>query len=209
MFIAIEGIEGSGKSTQAVFLCEYLKSLGIKVLHTREPGGTVIAEKIRALILEQNIKEPLTMQSELLLLFAARSQHLNNLIIPALNSCQYVICERFIDATFAYQGGGRGIDFKRIEFLANFVQNNLNPDLVLLFDLNVDLALSRIEARGKLDRIEKEQKDFFERTRRIYLKRAKENLNKYYIINASLDLETIQEQVKSILTEVMKNVNIK
>lgn len=206
MFIAIEGIEGSGKTTQAALLVEYLKFLEIKTLHTREPGGTKIAEQIRTLILNKNIDESLTKQSELLLLFAARSQHLENLIIPTLNIGTYVVCERFIDATFAYQGGGRGLDFKYIEFLENFVQVNFKPDLILLFDLEVDLALTRIKARGKLDRIEEEQADFFERIRTVYLNRAKQNPNKYYIINAALDVDIIKQQVKSIIDKVI-NIN--
>lgn len=202
MFIAIEGIEGSGKTTQASFLVEYLKSLGIKVLHTREPGGTKIAEEIRSLILTNNLDESLTKQSELLLLFAARSQHLENLIIPTLNSGAYVVCERFIDATFAYQGGGRGIDFKSIEFLENFVQDKFNPDIVLLFDIEVPLALNRIKSRGKLDRIEKEQAEFFQRIRDVYLARATQNSNKYYIINASLDIDIIRQQIRSIIQSI-------
>lgn len=204
MFIAIEGIEGSGKTTQTALLVEYLKFLGVKTLHTREPGGTKIAEQIRTLILNKNIDESLTKPAELLLLFAARSQHLENLIIPTLNIGTYVVCERFIDATFAYQGGGRGLNFKYIEFLENFVQVNFKPDLVLLFDLEVDLALTRIKARGKLDRIEEEQADFFERIRTVYLNRAKQNPNKYYIINAALDVDIIKQQVRSIINKVIK-----
>lgn len=204
MFIAIEGIEGSGKTTQAALLVEYLKFLGVKTLHTREPGGTKIAEQIRTLILNNNLDESLTTQAELLLLFAARSQHLENLIIPRINSGTYVVCERFIDATFAYQGGGRGLNFKYIEFLENFVQGNFKPDLVLLFDLEVELALTRIKARGKLDRIEEEQADFFERIRTVYLNRAKKNSNKYYIINAALDVDIIKQQIRSIMNKVIE-----
>jgi dTMP kinase len=180
MFITIEGIEGSGKSTNAKIVVDYLKNLGLNVLHTREPGGTGIAEKIRNILLEKNIEESITNQAELLLLFAARSQHLENLIIPALNSKKIVICERFTDASFAYQSGGRGIDPKYIIILENFVQKDLRPDFVLLFDVDVNLGLSRIKTREYIDRIEQEKIDFFYRVKDLYLTRAAQNPEKIF-----------------------------
>ncbi len=204
MFITIEGIEGSGKSTNAAFVIEYLNNIGIQALHTREPGGTLIAEKIRAIFLDQSLGEPITCQTELLLMFAARSQHLHNLIIPALDSGKYIVCERFTDASFAYQGGGRYIKQEYISFLENFVQCGLSPDLVLLFDVDVRIALDRIKARSNIDRIEQEKADFFERVRVVYLHRAAACPQKYYIIDANQDLINVQKQINNILLKTIK-----
>ena len=205
MFITIEGIEGSGKSTNATFITQHLSNLGVKALHTREPGGTPIAEQIRAIFLDKALKETITAQTELLLLFAARSQHLENLIIPSLNAGNYVVCERFTDASFAYQGGGRNVDLKYISFLENFVQMGLSPDLIVLFDVDVSIALNRIKARGSIDRIEEEKADFFERVRKAYLERARSDPNKYYIINANLDLAQVRHQITDMLS---KTINV-
>ena len=204
MFITIEGIEGCGKSTNATFIIEYLNKLGIKAIHTREPGGTKVAEKIRTIFLEKNSDELITNKTELLLMFAARSQHLEHLIIPALQSGKYVVCERFTDASFAYQGGGRGIDMQYISFLENFVQQDLSPDLVLLFNVDVDVALNRIAKRGNIDRIEQEKADFFTRVREVYLQRANKNSNKYYIIDANRDLNFVQQQITDVLLKTIK-----
>lgn len=203
MFITIEGIEGSGKSTNAKIVVDYLKNLGLNVLHTREPGGTVIAEKIRNILLEKNIEENITNQAELLLLFASRSQHLENLIIPALNSKKIVICERFTDASFAYQSGGRGIDSKYITVLENFVQKDLRPDFVLLFDVDVNLGLSRIKTREYIDRIEQEKIDFFYRVKDLYLTRASQNPEKYFIIDANQNLIKVKQNIIQILDKLL------
>lgn len=202
MFITIEGIEGSGKSTNAAFVIEYLNTLGIQPIHTREPGGTVIAEKIRTIFLEKSLNESITNQAELLLLFAARSQHLEHVIIPALRANQYVVCERFTDASFAYQGGGRGIALQDIFWLEQFVQRGISPDLVLLFDVEIATALDRIKKRDVLDRIEQEKADFFERARNVYLQRANSDVKKYYIIDANLDLRSVQQQIINILLKI-------
>lgn len=202
MFITIEGIEGSGKSTNADFIVKTLRNLGINLVHTREPGGTLIAEKIRNILLEANSQEAITSSAELLLLFAARSQHLENFIKPALNAGKHVICERFTDASFAYQGGGRKIDTKYIAFLEDFVQQGFAPDLTFLLDVNLNVALDRIKSRKNLDRIEQEKQDFFQRAREVYLTRAYANPKKYYIIDASLSLSQVNKQIKDILLKL-------
>lgn len=203
LFITIEGIEGAGKSTNAKLVVEYLNNLKLQVLHTREPGGTLIAEKIRDILLQQDINEPITNQAELLLLFAARSQHLENLIIPALNAGTFVVCERFTDASFAYQGAGRGLNLKDISYLEHFVQNNLRPDLTLLFDLDVKIGLERVKKRGALDRIEQEKIDFFTKVREMYLQLAQQNANRYIIIDASEELVVIKKQIILMLDQVL------
>lgn len=196
LFITIEGIEGAGKSTHAKYLVDYLRSLEFNVVHTREPGGTIIAEKIRNILLDKKNFEPITDQAEILLLFAARSQHLTHVIIPALNEGKLVVCERFTDATVAYQGGGRGVELNNIRFLENFVQKDLRPNLVLLFDVEVKLGLDRIKSRGITDRIEQEKIDFFYKVKEMYLYMAKQTPEKYFVIDANKDLLLVQQQIK-------------
>ncbi len=204
LFITIEGIEGAGKTTNAKLVVEHLKNFGISVVHTREPGGTVIAEKIRQILLENTKEESITNQAELLLLFASRSQHLENLIIPALNSGQTIVCERFVDASFAYQGGGRGMDMEYITFLEDFVQHGVQPDLVLLFDVDVETGLNRIKIRKSIDRIEQEKIDFFVRVREVYLQRAKKDPKRYFIIDANKELAFVKQQIVKILDSFFK-----
>ena len=204
LFITIEGIEGAGKTTNAKLVVEHLKNFGISVVHTREPGGTVIAEKIRQNLLENTKEESITNQAELLLLFASRSQHLENLIIPALNSGQTIVCERFVDASFAYQGGGRGMDMEYITFLEDFVQHGVQPDLVLLFDVDVETGLNRIKIRKSIDRIEQEKIDFFVRVREVYLQRAKKDPKRYFIIDANKELAFVKQQIVKILDSFFK-----
>jgi dTMP kinase len=201
LFITIEGIEGAGKSTNAQLVVDHLKNLGFNVVHTREPGGTVVAEKIRKIFLDKTISESITNQAELLMMFAARSQHLENLIIPALRSGKSVVCERFTDASFAYQGGGRGIDMQSIVFLENFVQKDLRPDLVLLFDVDVTVGLERIKTRNSIDRIEQEKIEFFNRVKEVYLKLARETPEKYFIVDANKDLISIKQHIIEILNK--------
>jgi dTMP kinase len=201
LFITIEGIEGAGKSTNAQLVVDHLKNLGLSVVHTREPGGTVVAEKIRKIFLDKTISESITNQAELLMMFAARSQHLENLIIPALHSGKSVVCERFTDASFAYQGGGRGIDMQSIVFLENFVQKDLRPDLVLLFDVDVTVGLERIKTRNSIDRIEQEKIEFFNRVKEVYLKLARETPEKYFIVDANKDLISIKQHIIEILNK--------
>lgn len=198
-FITLEGIEGVGKSTHLKHIQNWFLERSIPVVTTREPGGEPVAERIRAIFLEK-LSEKILPDTELLLLFAGRVQHLANMIIPALEKGQWVICDRFTDASYAYQGGGRQIPTERIAILEKWVQGDLQPDLTLLFDAPVDIALSRIQQRGESDRIEEESKCFFNRVRDCYLARSKQ-YSRYRVIDASPPLDVVQRH----LDEVLKN----
>ncbi|BBB15246.1 thymidylate kinase [Candidatus Rickettsiella viridis] len=203
-FITLEGIEGVGKSTQLKFISDYLKQKNIPLTVTREPGGTPLAEAIRELVLTfDSSKETVTPETELLLFFAARAQHIHTVIEPALARGDWVICDRFIETSYAYQGGGRGIDLAFIQDLQKWVQKDLKVDCVLLLDAPVDLALKRTLRRKKIDRIESETADFFNRARDTYLARAKQAQNNYHIIDASLSLKEVQKQIQSILDRLL------
>lgn len=171
LFVTLEGPEGAGKSTNRDYLAERLRERGIEVQLTREPGGTPLAERIRELLLAPS-DEPMAADTELLLMFAARAQHIAGVIRPALARGAVVLCDRFTDATYAYQGGGRGLPEARIAALESFVQGGLRPDLTLVFDLPVEIGLARAAARGRLDRFEQEDRRFFEAVRQTYLQRA-------------------------------------
>ncbi len=192
--ITLEGIEGAGKTTQLRMLCRHLQSRGIDVCLTREPGGTPMAEKIRDLLLDPNSPE-MAAETELLLMFAARADHLANTIRPALARGVWVLCDRFTDASYAYQGAGRGVEAQRIERLEEWTQRELRPDLVLLLDLPAELGLARADARSARDRFESEALDFFERTRRCYLERAAQYPNRYCIVDAALSATEVTRQV--------------
>ncbi|ORU89764.1 MAG: dTMP kinase [Cycloclasticus sp. symbiont of Poecilosclerida sp. M] len=194
LFITLEGVEGVGKSTNLGFISSYVRESGKEVLTTREPGGTAIAEKIRGLLLNHD-EEALTADAELLLMFAARSQHLEHVIKPALAAGQWVVCDRFTDATFAYQGGGRNSPMKKIAWLENMVQKGLSPDLTILLDLPVEVGLKRAASRSEPDRFEVEKKLFFERVRATYLERAKADKNRFCMVDAMQDLSTVQRQI--------------
>lgn len=200
-FITLEGIEGVGKSTQQKFIYQYLTDKHISVVTTREPGGTPLANQIRQVLLSHE-QEELTREAELLLLFAGRSQHIKYVIEPALAE-QWVVCDRFTDTTYAYQGSGRGIPMERIAELESWIQGDLRPDLVLVFDAPVDIALKRIQYRGHLDRIENEQADFFERARTGFLNRARQFPQSHHIIDASASMINIQTQIKAILDRLL------
>lgn len=200
-FITFEGGEGGGKSTNLAYVREHLERLNIDVVQTREPGGTELGEAIRALLLDKQRK--MADDTELLLMFAARAQHIDEVIRPALAAGQWVLCDRFTDASFAYQGGGRGIDIGRIEILANWVHKGLEPDLTLLFDLPVEVGLQRAGKRGELDRFEQEQQAFFERIRNTYLQLADEHRHRYRVIDASLPLTEVQAQLDRVLDEYL------
>lgn len=191
LFITFEGPEGAGKSTNLQYVAESLRAAGCDPLLTREPGGTSIAEQIRGLLLA-NHSEQMNDDAELLLMFAARAQHLNQVIRPALAAGRVVISDRFTDATYAYQGGGRGIDAKRIATLETWVQGDLRPDLTLLFDVPVDVGLARAKARSVLDRFEQEEHAFFDGVRSTYLKRAADAPARYRVIDGSGSLEAVQ-----------------
>jgi dTMP kinase len=197
-FITLEGGEGVGKSTNLQFIKQLLEERGIPFVLTREPGGTGIAEKIRGILLERQT-ENLTEQAELLLVFAARAQHIQQVILPALQDGLWVVCDRFTDATYAYQGGGRNMNLQTIAWLENTVQGALRPDLTFVFDAPIEIGMQRAKHRGELDRFETEQLAFFERVRQAYLQRAATDLQRYKIIDASLPLHAVQQQLRDEL----------
>ena len=196
-FITFEGIERSGKSTNIATVFELLRENGVDVITTREPGGTLVGEKIRDIVLGHSV-ETITPEAELLLFFASRAQHIHHVIKPALRMGKCVLCDRFTEASYAYQGGGRGISMHYIEGLENMVQGSLRPDLVLIFDVSVELSFARTKNRGAEDRIEIEQLEFFERVRNAYLERAKKNPSIYKIIDASKPLEELNQTLKDL-----------
>ncbi|MBF7141517.1 MULTISPECIES: dTMP kinase [Pseudomonas] len=198
LFITLEGPEGAGKSTNRDYLAARLRDAGMDVQLTREPGGTPLAERIRELLLAPS-DEPMAVDTELLLMFAARAQHIDQVIRPALARGAVVVCDRFTDATYAYQGGGRGISVSRIAELEAFVQGSLRPDLTLVFDLPVDVGLARAAARGRLDRFEQEARSFFDAVRQAYLARAATDPQRYEIIDASLPLAKVQAHLQAEL----------
>jgi len=194
-FITLEGIEGAGKSTQIAPLAELLRARGLNVLTTREPGGSALAERLRALLLDPD-NQGMSETTELLLMFAARADHLERCIRPALAAGHWVLCDRFTDATYAYQGGGRGIDPARIALLEDLVQGDLRPDLTLIFDLPPELGLGRAKSRaGQTDRFESETWRFFEAARAVYLERARANPERYRVIDATASLEAVTRAV--------------
>jgi dTMP kinase len=205
LFITLEGPEGAGKSTNRDYLATRLREQGIDVLLTREPGGTPLAERVRELLLAPS-EEPMAADTELLLVFAARAQHLAQVIRPALARGAVVLCDRFTDATYAYQGGGRGLSEARIEVLENFVQDTLRPDLTLVFDLPVEVGLARAAARGRLDRFEQEGQAFFEAVRQTYLRRAALQPQRYYILDAAQSLAGVQQALDNLLPQLLERV---
>jgi dTMP kinase len=199
-FITLEGIEGAGKSTVARSVCAWLQRHSISATLTREPGGTPLAERVRQIVLERG-EERLSAVTETLLMFAARSIHLDNLIRPALERGDWVVCDRFTDATRAYQGGGRGLDPAWIDSLASQVQAGLQPDVTLLLDLPVAMGLERARSRraGAADRFEAEAQAFFERVRAAYLELARREPQRVHVIDASVPLEAVEQQVIAVL----------
>jgi dTMP kinase len=197
-FITLDGIEGAGKTTQLAVVRRCLEERSIEVLTTREPGGSPIGERIRALLLDPACKE-MAVDTELLLLFAARAEHIAQTIQPALEQGTWVLCDRFTDATYAYQGGGRGVDTARIAFLEDYVQGPMRPDLTLLFDLPVDTGLSRASKRSVRDRFESETRRFFEDVRARYLAIAGSHPQRVRLIAAGAPLEQVSEQVRGVV----------
>lgn len=198
-FITLEGGEGAGKSTNLAFIKTYLEQRNIPLIVTREPGGTLLAEKLRQLLLEKNL-ENWTGEAELLLMFAARSQHLKQVIQPALAAGHWVLCDRFTDATYAYQGGGRLVDNKNIAWLENLVQGDFRPDLTLLFDVPVEIGMQRVTTRGNTDRFEAEKLEFFQAVRLAYLRQAEQHADRFRIINADQQLADVQKDIVDVLT---------
>lgn len=203
LFITLEGPEGAGKSTNRDFIASRLRERGVEVLLTREPGGTPLAERIRELLLAPS-DESMAVDTELLLMFAARAQHLDRVIRPALEAGQVVLCDRFTDATYAYQGGGRGVSMARIAELERFVQGSLRPDLTLVFDLPVEVGLQRAAARGRLDRFEQEDRSFFDAVRQTYLERAAQAPERYRVIDAAKPLADVQCYLDALLPELLE-----
>ena len=190
-FITVEGIEGVGKSTQVGLLCEYLRSRGVTALATREPGGTQVGEHIRGLLLQASTT-PMHPETELLLMFAARAEHLHQVILPALTNNRWVVCDRFTDASYAYQGGGRGLAVERIMAMEQWLQGDFRPYLTLLLDAPVEAALSRINLRQAEDRFEQETVDFFVRVRHAYLERAAREPHRFCVIDANAPLNEVR-----------------
>lgn len=199
-FITVEGIEGVGKSTNLGFVANELRRAGHVVVETREPGGTGLGERIRELLLNPESRiEPLT---ELLLMFAARAAHIDEVIRPALGSGKWVVCDRFTDASHAYQGGGRGLPSDAISTLARLVQGDVHPDLTLLLDAPLAISAERQAGRGKRDRFEQESAEFYQRVRRAYLDLAAREPGRIRLINAARPLREVQEDIREALAEL-------
>jgi dTMP kinase len=202
-FITFEGVEGAGKTTNIDYIAEKIKASGQEILLTREPGGTTLGEAIRELLISKQLPE-MHHDTELLLMFAARAEHVQKVIIPALNEGKWVLCDRFTDASYAYQGAGRGIDTNKIQQLESLVQGDLRPDMTFLFDLEAEIGLSRAQSRGETDRFEQQHIDFFNRVRNQYLAMAESESSRYTIINAQFELAVVQQQIDEILKQLLK-----
>jgi dTMP kinase len=198
LFISFEGIDGAGKSTHISFVQNALIQRGISVISTREPGGTPLGEALRALLL----KEKMHLETEALLMFASRREHIAQVIQPALDAGTWVISDRFTDATFAYQGGGRKLDLNKLNALEQWVHPHLQPDLTLLFDVPIDVARTRLDATRTLDKFEQEKSDFFNDTRNEYLRRAAEFSQRFKVIDSTRSIETIQQELLDIINEI-------
>lgn len=196
-FITLEGVDGAGKSTHVEWLAEQLRERGLDVVLTREPGGTPLGEALRQMVLNQ----PMHLKTETLLMFAARCEHVETIIKPALEAGKWVVCDRFTDATYAYQGGGRELGARRIEVLEEWVHAGLQPDQTWLFDLPLELARQRLERGGSPDRFEQEAQAFFERTRAAYHQRAEQDPDRFYIVDSS-------QSIADIRVELMQQIDL-
>ncbi len=206
IFITFEGVEGAGKTTNIDFIAGKIRSAGHEIVLTREPGGTKIGEAIRHILLSKDLPE-MHHDTELLLMFAARAEHLQSVILPALKAGKWVLCDRFTDASYAYQGAGRGIALSRIAALENWVQGELRPDFTFLFDLDAKTGLARAKSRGETDRFEQQHIDFFNKVREQYLSMAKQYPQRFRIIQAQHDLQTVQQQIAQTLNEILANTS--
>jgi dTMP kinase len=195
-FITLEGVDGAGKSTHIPAIAALLRAQGKEVLITREPGGTPLGEKLRELLLHH----PMHPETETLLMFAARREHLQQVILPALSRGAYVLSDRFTDASFAYQSGGRGLDEDKIKQLERWVQQDFQPDLTLLFDVPVSVSLERLAGTRDPDRFEREQADFFDRIRHAYLKRAAQFPERFRVIDSADTLENINKKLEEVIS---------
>jgi dTMP kinase len=199
-FITLEGIEGVGKTSNLHYVKQLLESAGHSCVVTREPGGTNLGEALRGLLLSHS-DENMSADAELLMMFAARAEHLDKVILPALENGQTVLCDRFTEATYAYQGGGRQLDISKISKLEAWVQGDLRPDLTLILDAPVEIGRARAGSRSEPDRIEKEQDDFFQRVRNAYIELANQHPHRICLIDASLELTAVQLQIREKLFE--------
>ncbi|MHB1141858.1 MAG: dTMP kinase [Sulfuricaulis sp.] len=202
LFITLEGGEGAGKSTNLAFIRQWLQRAGHEVVVTREPGGTELGERVRDILLHSK-QLHITPESEMLLMFAARAEHLAKVIRPALAAGKTVLCDRFTDATYAYQGGGRGLAAERIAAMENWVQGDLRPDLTLLLDIPVEAGRARAGQRGEPDRFEREDNEFFTRVHAIYLARAQADPKRMRVIDASRALPQVEQQIAAVLEELV------
>jgi dTMP kinase len=205
LFLTLEGAEGVGKSTNIEFITQYLEQRGIDYVLTREPGGTQLAERIREILLAVH-EESMSELTELLLVFAARAQHLDKVIEPALRAGKWVVCDRFTDATFAYQGAGRGLSVETISQLQSMVQGELRPDLTLILDLDPEIGMERASNRGELDRFELEQQSFFRSVRQGYLDIAKAEPERCLLIDASKPLEDVKVDLLAALEQGLARI---
>jgi dTMP kinase len=201
-FITVEGIEGAGKSTNIAFVEDLLAAAGRQVVRTREPGGTPLGEELRHLLLGHR-HEGMAEDTELLLMFAARAEHLRRVIRPALAEGRWVLCDRFTDATFAYQGGGRGVARERIADLEQWVQGDLRPDLTLLLDVPADTGLERAGQRSDPDRFERQQEPFFAAVRAAYLAIARAEPSRVKVVDASASLGEVQQQIRAVIADFL------
>jgi len=198
-FITLEGMDGAGKSSHVAWIADWLRARGRRVRVTREPGGTPLGEQLRALVLN----EPMDLRTETLLVFAARQEHLVKLILPALEAGEGVLSDRFTDATYAYQGGGRGLPTAALQELENWVHGSFQPDVTLYFDLSVEVARARLAAmQSTPDRFEREDPGFFERVRSAYLERARSYPNRIHVIDAAIPLDEVKKSVEDLLIDV-------
>ncbi len=197
-FITLEGMDGAGKSTHIPSIIEMLKARGHEVVSTREPGGTPLGERLRELLLH----EAMHAETETLLMFAARREHIANVIAPALKRGAYVLSDRFTDATFAYQSGAKGVSANKVEILERWVQEDLQPDITLLFDVPVEVSITRLAGARSPDKFERESADFFTRIRNAYLERASKNPQRFRVIDGSKTLEEVAKEVKDIIATI-------
>jgi len=197
-FITIDGVEGAGKSTQIDLICSYLHRKGIEVVRTREPGGTEVGEKIRSVLLDVKNQE-MHSDTELLLMFSSRNELIQNKIIPALNDGHWVVSDRFTDASFAYQGGGRMLNLDRIAELEDWVLGDFKPDLTLFLDVSVEVGMARIEARAAKDRIELEEREFFERVRSVFISRSEAFPERIKLLDASGAVDDIHSKIRALI----------
>ena len=197
-FITFEGVDGAGKSTHLAWFADALRQRGHDVIVTREPGGTPLGEQLREILLNQ----PMSIGTEALLMFAARLEHIKQVIKPALSSGKWVVSDRFSDASFAYQGGGRGLDWDKLGQLEQWVHADLQPDMTLFFDVPVEVARQRLTNNASLDRFEQEQADFFERVRAGYHRRVQQNPQRYVVIDAAQTIDEIKNILESTIVSI-------